>query len=327
MKPRFLSRLSDDSGVMSVVVAVGMVMLLTTAAVALDIAHMLGVQNELQRVADAAAMAGARGLWPTTLPIVASSPPPDCATGLSRGTAVALNAANKVDGPALPPEWVNVQIGRYDYATKTFTPGCSTNTNAATATARKEGVNMLFAQVFGRGPATINATATAVMGPAGGMGKGALPIALNKRFVIPNNYLFVNFTPDDVDNAGWFSDPPDSASAQTFRDYINNGTCPPLHVGDLINLQNGQDTSALHALKDKLVEQGGTWDTFLPMVDTEKFNHMEPIVGFAPFRITEVVDTGNPKGVYGKVLGMAMSANAEPGGDNYGLLSPPKAVN
>jgi hypothetical protein len=303
-----------------------MVMLLTTAALALDIAHMLEVQNELQRVADAAAMAGARGLWPTTLPVVASTPLPDCATGLNRGTAVALNAANKVDGSSLPPEAVSVQIGRYNYGTKTFTPGCSANSNAAMATTTKTGVNMLFARVFGRGPATLNATATAIMDFAGGMGKGALPIALNKRYVIPNNYLFINFTPDTLDNAGWFSDLP-NANAQTFRDYINNGTCPPLHVGDIIYLQNGQDTTALGALQSKLNEHGGYWDTFLPVVDTEKFNTTEPIIAFAPFRITDVRDSGGDKGVGGICLGLAESANAEPGGDNCGLLSPPKAVN
>jgi hypothetical protein len=326
MKLRFPARLADDSGVMSVVVAVVMVMLLSTAAVALDIAHMLEVKNELQRVADAAAMAGARGLWPNTLPVVASTPLPDCATGLNRATAVALNSVNKVDGSSLPAEAVNVQIGRYDLATRTFTPGCSANSDAAKATVRKDGVNMLFARVFGQGPVSLSATATAIMGPAGGIGKGGLPIALNKRFVIPNNYIFINFSPDNTDNAGWFSDLP-NANAQTFKDYINNGTCPPLRVGDIIYLQNGQDTTALGALQSKLNEHGGQWDTFLPVVDTEKFNTAEPIVAFAPFRITAVRDSTNSKGVGGTVLGLAEAANGEPGGQNLGLLSSTKAVN
>ena len=41
---------------------------------------------------------------------------------------------------------------------------------------------------------------------------------------------------------------PDSASANTFKDYIDNDSCPPLNIGDTIDLQNGVDASALEHL-------------------------------------------------------------------------------
>jgi len=311
----------------SVLIAVAMVMLMGSAALAMDIAHMLTVKNELQRLTDAAAMAGARGLWPSTLPSMSSSPPPDCATALSRGMSVATNANNQVDGAPLTTAAINLESGRWNYNTREFTPGCVANTNAVKATARKEGVNMFFAGIWGRGPATITATTTAVMDFAGGVGKGTLPIAINKRYVVPGQYLFINFNPDPVDNGGWFANPPDGANARTFRDYINYGTCPPLKVGDIISLQNGQDTSVLQDLQAKLVEHGGQWDTFLPVVNTDTFNQSQPIAAFLPFRITEVRDTTSNKGVGGNVLGLAESASSEPGGQNCGLLAPPKAVN
>jgi len=132
-----------------------------------------------------------------------------------------------------------------------------------------------------------------------------------------------------VDNGGWFTDSSDSANAKTFRDYIDHATCPPLNVGDLINLQNGQDTSVLKDLAVKLAERGGIWDTFLPVVDTDKFNTTEQIVAFVTFRITSVIDSTSGKGMGGTVLDLGESGTAEPGGQmfrNCGLLAPPKSV-
>jgi hypothetical protein len=160
---------------------------------------------------------------------------------------------------------------------------------------------------------------------AQGVGKGAMPIAISLTSTAPGQILFIDF--NQTGQGGWFADPPDSASAQTFQKYIDQGACPPLHVGDLITLSNGTDTSVLHDLKAKLQAQAGTWDTVLPVVNTNVFNQTEPIVGFLPFRITDVQDTGNPKGVTGTVLGLLESATASPGGINCGVLAPAKMVN
>jgi Flp pilus assembly protein TadG len=319
--------INDQSGAVAVMTVLTMVMFLGFSALSLDIGHLLMAQNQLQRAADAASLAGARGLWPDVLPVVNSSPGPDCATGNSRANYVATHLSNRVDGAVLSADEVTVQVGYYNSSTKTFTPGCSANTNAVKVTCRRTVRNILFAQRFGIHSADLSATAIALMGFASGIGQGALPIAINKIFVTPGQVLFINFTPDPLDTGGWFADPPQSANARTFRDYVENGSCPPLRVGDIINLQNGQDTSVLQALQQKLTEHGGTWDTFLPVVDTDRFNQSEPIVAFVPFRITEVIDTGGRKGITGTVLGLAIFSGAEPGGtDNLGLLSPPKAV-
>ncbi len=327
MPKRGIVRLKDESGVVTLVTALGMVALLGMAALALDIAHLLSVKNELQRVADAGAMAGARGLWPSTMPIMLSPPSnPDCSMAQSRGLSVATHVTNKVDGGPLATADVDLQVGRWDYAASQFTAGCAANTNAVRVSARKPGVRMFFAGILGQGPMDLTATSTSVMDFAKGLGKGGLPIAINKRSVTPGEYVFINFSPDPYDNGGWFAEVADGANARTFRDYINYATCPPLHVGDIISLQNGQDTAVLHDLAVKLAERGGTWDTFLPVVDTSTFNHSEPIVAFVPFRLTQVMDHGNTKGVAGNVLGLAEAAMAEPGGINCGLLAPAKSL-
>jgi len=325
MRKKLLGLLNQDAGMVAVAAAMGLVAFLASAALALDMGHLLSVQNELQRAADAGAMAGARGLWPGTLPIIASTPPPDCTTAQNRALSAATNPGNQVDGGTSVSADVTVQVGRWNYNTKTFTPGCSSNTNAVQVTIQRNNIHTMFAAFLGMATTNRTATSTAVMDFAQGVGKGAMPIAISLTYAAPGQILFIDFNPEG--KGGWFAAPPDSASAQTFQNYVDQGSCPPLNVGNLISLANGTDASVLHDLKDKLQAQGSTWDTVLPVVNTEVFNQSEPIVGFLPFRITAVDDTGNPKGVTGTVLGLLESATAAPGGLNYGVLAPPKMVN
>jgi len=319
--------LSERSGSVSLVTAIGIFVLLGFIALALDVAHMVMVKSELQKAADAGAMAGARGLWPLVLPVTGSTTPrnPDCAASALAAQLTAHN--NRVDGSYLASDSeITVEVGRWDYASKTFTAGCTTTSNAVRVGTIRNGVVMLFAKIFGFSTTNLSATATAVMDFAAAVGKGGLPIALDKEYTAPGTLVKISMNPDTVDNGGWFVDPPDRASAATIRDYITKDICPPLNVGDIINLQNGVDGSVLSALKDELATHPGGWDTFLPVVATPKFNHDEPITAFVPFRITEVSNTGSDKYVQGVVLNLMDMPTALPGGPNYGALAPPKAV-
>jgi Flp pilus assembly protein TadG len=315
----------NESGGVAVYVAIGLVVLLGCAALALDIAHLVAVDRELTKAAEAGALAGARGLWPTILPATSASRAPNC----TNAETWALNTAtrNKVDGTSLAPSEVTVEAGQWNYATKQFTPGISANANGVRVTTRRANVPMIFAKVLGQYYRNMSASAIAIMDFASAVGQGTLPIAINKDYTVPGTVLFINFSPDPDDNGGWFADTPDRASASTFRNYINNAACPPLHIGDIINLQNGNDTSCLQDLSAKLDEQAsGYLDTLLPVVNTDKFNQSEPIMAFVPFRITAVQDHGNPKGVTGTVISLAEMQSALPGGGNYGGLAPPKLV-
>jgi hypothetical protein len=311
----------------SLVTAIAIFVLLGFIALALDIAHIVMVKSELQKAADAGAMAGARGLWPLVLPVTGSTTPrnPDCAAG---GLAAQLTAHNnRVDGSYLTSDSeITVDVGRWDYAARAFTAGCTTTSNAVRVGTRRNGVVMLFAKIFGISTTDLSATATAVMDFASAVGKGCLPIAVDKEYTGPGTQIKISMNPDTVDNGGWFVDPPDRASAATIRDYITRDSCPALNVGDIINLQNGVDGSVLSALKDELALHPGGWDTFLPVVDTPKFNQEQPITAFVPFRITEVSNTGGDKYVKGVVLDLLDMPSALPGGPNYGGLAPPKAV-
>lgn len=313
-----------SSGSVAVMAALGLVMFLGFATLALDVGHMLSMKNELQRAADAGALAGARALWPTTLPVVSTRPSQNFTAAQSTALSVSTSANNKVDAATLPSDQVTVQTGRWDYAAQTFTVTAGANVNAVQVITRAT-ASMFFAAVLGKGPINLSATAVAVADFASGVGKGTLPIAISQTFVAPGQSVFVNFTPDQVDNGAWFADPPNSANAKTFRDYIDDATCPPLNEGDMINLQNGQDTSVLNDLQNKLAQQGGSWDMVLPVVNTTTFTGTEPITGFVAFRITQV-STSQPKGVTGTFLGLYMSSTARPGGTNFGVLTTPKSV-
>lgn len=328
-KMRNLLTRQDGSG--PLIGGLCMFVFLGIGAVSVDIGHLVSVKAELQRAADAGAMAGARALWPTALPMVLNPPStPDCVSARSVARTVTMAADNPVNGTPLSAENLTVEVGQYDYATKAFTPttDCTLTSNAVRVQAGRDLTNIFFARIWNITRLQPRVQATACMGFAKAVGKGTLPIAINKVFVVPGSILNINFNPDPLDNGGWFADPPDRANAATFRDYIVNDSCPPLNIGDVINLQNGTDTSALQALKDELALRPDGWDTFLPVVDTDKFNSLEPIIAFVPFRITEVRDTGGNKGVTGKFLGLAQCGTALPGsGVNYGALAPPKAVN
>jgi Flp pilus assembly protein TadG len=319
----------NESGAVAVYAAIGMLVFMGCAALALDIAHMVSVKRELTKAAEAGALSGARGLWPVDIS-TATSRDPDCSTAQNW----ALNAAkhNKVDRVNLITDEVTVEVGRWDYATKQFTPGNNSSANGVRVTTQRNNVQMFLAQVFGQGPRNLRARAVAVMDFVSAVGAGSLPIAVNKNYTNPpfphTDPLFINFTPDPSDNAGWFTDPPDPASAATLRDYID-GACPPLFVEQWINLNNGNDTTCLQDLADKLAavqSDGGEWVVCLPVVDTDQFNQSTQIKAFCSFAITSVQSTGNPKGVTGTVLGLSLFQNALPGGGNSGALAPPKLV-
>jgi Flp pilus assembly protein TadG len=320
----------DNSGAVAVYVAIGIVVFMGCAALAMDTAHMVSVKRELVKAAEAGALSGARGLWPPDFTVTPFPEPwgitrdPYCANGAAMGLTTATK--NRVEGTTLTTGEVTVEVGRWDYAAKVFTPGESVDANGVRVTTSRASVQTILAQVLGQGPRNMSASAVAVMDFATAVGSGTLPIAINKNYTAPGTHLFINFTPDTVDNAGWFTDPPDTASARNIRDYIDNAACPPLSIGDIINLQNGNDASCLQDLKRKLEDNGGTWIVSLPVVATDRFNQDEPIAAFVPFKITHVDPTGSPKGVTGDVMTAAEFASAMPGGGKAGTLAPPKLV-
>ena len=326
----------DESGAVAVYVALGLVALLGFGALALDIAHMVSVKRELTKAAEAGALSGARGLWPMALWQTSGSRD-QTSTDWTRAQTAALAAAtsNKADGALLAASEVTVEIGKWDYTTKTFTPGNNVDDNACRVTTQRTDVRMFLAQILGISSKDMSASATALMDFIGSVGYGTLPIVLNKKYTDVGSKLTIYAGVATSDNGGWFTVPPDTTSASTLSDYINNPDhlCPPLEMYEIINMQNGQDTSFLQDLQAKLNAQTPSGnppvkflDCVLPVVNTNSFNQDGSIIGFVPFRITDVKDTGAHKNVYGTVLDFGEVQNALPGGGKFGALAPPRLI-
>jgi Flp pilus assembly protein TadG len=314
----------NESGAVAVYTAIGLLVFLGFAALALDIAHLVAVKRELVKAAEAGALSGARALWPADLSTAASRDP-----SWSDGETKALATATKngVGGANLSAGEITVEVGRWNYAAKLFTAGNNSSANAVRVTTRKDNVLMILAQIIGQAPRNMQATAVAVMDFATAVGKGTIPIAVNQDYAqSPGLTVYIGFNPDPEDNGGWFAVDPDNVNASTLKDYIKNDSVPPLHIGDTLDLQNGTVDAALKLLNDELALHPDGWVVLLPVVDTPKFNHTDQIDSFVPVKITEVKESGSPKYVKGTILTMAEAASALPGGGKMGALAPPKLV-
>ena len=315
----------NESGAVAVYVAICMAVLLGCAALALDIGHLVSVRRELAKAAEAGALSGARNLWPHDL-ANAVGRLPNCANAETWASTTATK--NRVDGTNLAAGEVTVEVGRWDYDSQQFIPGTSANANGVRVKTFRAKVRMMFAPIFGINSKDMSGTAIAVMDFVKGVGPGCLPIAINKDYSDETGReVYIGFNPDREDNGGWFAKDPDKANANTFKDYISNGSCPALAEGDTINLENGVDASVLHLLQEKLALHSGGWEVCLPVVNTDKFNHSDTVQTFCHLLITEVKDTGNPKYVKGTVLPLGQCASGVPGGNNQGgSLAPAKLV-
>ena len=193
----------DDSGAVAVYVAIALVVLISAAALALDIAHLVSVKRELTKAAEAGALSGARALWPMVLPVkTTDNVTPDCAQALVTAKLVAHK--NRVDGSDLASDSeITAEVGRWDFASRTFTPGAATNANGVRVTTHRNDVTMFLAQILGVSFANQSATATAVSDYVSAIGKGCLPICIdhNVAFDADGNVnagleVEVHMTPD-----------------------------------------------------------------------------------------------------------------------------------
>jgi hypothetical protein len=326
---------ADKSGSVAVTSAIAITVLIGILALGVDIAHMVMVESQLQKAADAGALAGVRAMWPMVLPVQTNETViPNCGNGENVAKLTAQN--NPVDGSALAYDSeITAQAGRWDYASRTFSPGSTVNANGIKVTTHRNGVTLFFAKIFGISNGNLSASSVAVMDFTSGIGRGCLPIALDHNVACDSDgnvnegtEIVVHMTPDNDDNAGWFVVPPDSAAAATLKDYVDNFSCPALNQGDTINLQNGADASVIAAIKDEFINyQGGvSWFTVVPTVLVPKFGQSQPIETFVGLEIDKVINTTDDKQVHGKLVKLTGSSSGLPGGSKGGVLAPPKLV-
>jgi hypothetical protein len=107
-----LSLALDESGATAIVIAIVLTALSGFVALGFDIGHMVMVKAEVQRTADAAALAGVTGLVPYNSPGLNAMP--NWANGVTKAHTIINKSANKADnqifsitdGTVLPGYWL-----------------------------------------------------------------------------------------------------------------------------------------------------------------------------------------------------------------------------
>jgi Flp pilus assembly protein TadG len=188
MKTRTCRGSPRERGAITPILAVSLAMALGLMALTVDLGQLFVGKNELQNIADAAALAGAKKLIQED-PSNPGRAVVNCTEAITKAQAIA--AENRSSGAAMTVTGADVVVGQWDHATGSFTrTGCSANPMEVTAiqvTVRRDGtdnpsLSTNFAGMVGGG-STMNTSATAVayLGLAG-------TSSLSIPFGVPANY-------------------------------------------------------------------------------------------------------------------------------------------
>ena len=201
--------LRDERGAVGVFLAVGMTVMIGSAAIAIDMGHALNARTESQRVADLAALAGAAAFIHAT----------GNADQVARDWAEQFAASNTVDGTAVTiNKTTDVDV---DLANEQVT------VRVHNTVARGNPIQTIFARVLGINSVDVVTTATAEASPASAV-SCLLPLMLPDRW-------------DELGGDPVFYDPgidyyepwnPDGSNAGTYTGYSQ------ADLGDTIQIKH-----------------------------------------------------------------------------------------
>lgn len=173
---------SRRKGTVAVLAAFLLIPLLALVAFAVDYGYLLKMRADLQRTADAAALAAVRDLVPVDQ--IGSQD-----QGLARTTVRTYAQTNLTDGASFSVADSDIEIGRYDNASiyNAVTILNSGSADTVRVTLRRDAllnspVTLFFARLMGNNSAAVAATGTAVLQKANIMEAGAavLPFAVHQ---------------------------------------------------------------------------------------------------------------------------------------------------
>ena len=311
--------LSNERGVTAILTAIMLVVLVALASFTVDLGFAWVTQNELQNIADGAALAATRqlgvvyaALSPTEQNDTTRSLTADEITEVLApvSTVGSLNQAGGMQGIAIDTV-TDVQLGTWNFATHSFTP-TTVRPTAVTVTARRdESVNgpisTVFANVMGFTQLSVVATATAALGPLGSMpaGTGDIPVGISKRWFDEGHACgdTIKFHPTGTLEgcAGWhtFTDGPSNASnlKKVLNGLETDSYVSPEIIAGQTQLEFTGGTLAsvfddMKALYDAKKDANGEWDVKIPVFDSDDCSNPSgaiKIVGFATATVTQVV--------------------------------------
>ncbi|MDH3732973.1 MAG: Tad domain-containing protein [Gemmatimonadota bacterium] len=201
----------DDRGAIGVFVAVGMTVFIGSAAIAIDMGHVMNARAESQRVADLSALAGAAAFIHATgnADVVARDWAEQfAANNTVDRTSVAINKISDVD-----VDLVNEQVRVTVHHT----------------VARGNPIATIFARVLGINSVDVVTTAVAEASPASGV-SCVLPLMLPDRWTENGAPGSLNFYDDGIDYYEAWN--PDGSNASTFTGYSQS------NIGDTIQIKH-----------------------------------------------------------------------------------------
>ena|ERR1051326_8565013 len=292
----FLRTTSGASGQSLVIAALFMVVLFGFAALSIDISRLYVQKKKLQNATDAAALAAAMELPPTSdFPLRYDD------------TARSFANANQLKSAEIGA----VEVGHYDASSKTFNAGATTKDSVRVTAARV--VPMSFAVVLGIKSLPVRAHSVAQVFASSSI-TVALPWVIEFDTNAPpplcqdTTLRFV-----DLPNTGAWAPVGDSMSADDYRTRIQQGYESTLSVGDIIKLVAGmktgpnsmgvqyriaQDPFATCATVQNSSPRLVIVPTVLPGTMATCPNCTMPVAGFVSFFLTGVSSDG--KIVYGQ---------------------------
>jgi hypothetical protein len=295
------------------------------SAAAIDYGHLTSVSRELQKAAEAGALAGSRFL----VPYIGAPATPNWIAGRDKASQTAL--LNRADNQALTD--CQVDYGYWSLVSRTLQSSGIVPTAShlpavqvsvlKTGTVNSGPVRMFFAPIFGGRSRDLSARAIAVIsGPSSVPTGGAFPMAMPGTLVDqywnrePPVSFRIGSAYHDPDGGQWTSFLADANDVPTIRDLISNGNPMPLKVGDNIWIEPGTKTTLYDDASTKI---GQT--VLVPVVNTDFSTHAyTPIIGFATFYIEDAVG-GSGKYIQGHFVKDIIDT-ATSGGPVYGTFVP-----
>ncbi len=283
-----MNRLNNDQGSVIVFVTLIITLLLAMVGIGLDTGMLTYVRSQAQPAVDAAALAAASGLLGGQSEVEARVAAYNSTNDYVGQSGSALGASNITpifyDGST-------IQVATYGTANGVRVGLEKAGTNPYTANSESSVASPLFLTPIlnlmgftAPAQANLNITATAVL-----KGKPDLPVALKACSVGP---MSIYFEPEGQsngkENACWTTYTISPSSTPNLLDLVN-ASCeeiPPVDKGTLIDLDNGEKTPVLKAIKN-----GCYIIPVVGPVTCAEPGQSAPVQSFAKVCVTNVVAT------------------------------------
>jgi len=227
----------NQRGASLVLVAASLVVLLAIAAVAVDVGYLMATKNELQNVADAAALAATRQLGAIYEPMTYDEQQVYmCNPTTIVPVAQDVAQKNKAAGVSVSVNAGDVVIGRWNASTHTLTPTLA-QPDAVRVTARRESgtngaIGTFFARIFGIDNVGLRADATAALTGQSTSGPGGIeiPVGISRKWFEPGfcDQPIKFYPTGDMDGcAGWHTFDSWPSNASKLRGILEDMTPEP----------------------------------------------------------------------------------------------------